>query len=182
MSSFVAELDFGLGGRSFGRDMVTRTKLDRIDIKILTELQRHGNITNANLADAVGLSPSPCLQRVKRLEAAGYITGYGAFLNLAKLTDTVTVFTEITLQDHRREDFVRFEANIRDIEEIVECHMVSGGYDYLIKSTVRNVGHYQEVIDRMLDLNLSIAKYFSYVVIRSPFVKQEAPLNRLLEE
>ncbi len=64
----------------------TRQKLDRIDIKILAELQKNGNITNANLANAVGLSPSPCLQRVKRLESSGIISGYGVHLNLAKLT------------------------------------------------------------------------------------------------
>jgi DNA-binding Lrp family transcriptional regulator len=75
-------------------------------------------MTNANLASAVGLSASPCLQRVKRLEAAGIISGYGAHLNLAKLTSTVTVFTEIMLHDHRRDDFTRFEANLRDFDEI----------------------------------------------------------------
>src|ERR687885_2395762 len=102
-------------------------KLDRIDINILVQLQKDGRATNVNLAEAVGLSPSPCLQRVKRLEAAGYITGYGAHLNLAKLTDSVTVFTEVTLSDHRREDFVKFESSIRNVDEILECHLVSGG-------------------------------------------------------
>ena len=68
-------------------------KLDRIDINILVELQKDGRITNVSLADAVGLSASPCLQRVKRLEAAGYISGYNAHLNLAKITESVTVFT-----------------------------------------------------------------------------------------
>jgi DNA-binding Lrp family transcriptional regulator len=86
-------------------------------------------MTNANLAEAVGLSASPCLQRVKRLESAGYITGYGAQINLAKLTESVSVFTEITLVDHRKEDFVKFEANMRNVDELMECHLVSGGYD-----------------------------------------------------
>jgi hypothetical protein len=82
-------------------------KLDRIDLNILVQLQKDGRMTNANLAEAVGLSASPCLQRVKRLEAAGYIRGYGAQINLAKLTESITVFTEITLVDHRKEDFVK---------------------------------------------------------------------------
>jgi DNA-binding Lrp family transcriptional regulator len=155
-----------------------RQKLDRTDIKILAELQRNGNMTNASLASAVGLSASPCLQRVKRLEAAGIISGYGVHLNLTKLTSTVTVFTEIMLRDHRREDFTRFEANLRDFEEITECHLVSGGYDYLLK----NIGHYQEVIETLLDRNLGIEKYFSYIVIRSPFVKQTVPLDKLLSD
>lgn len=162
--------------------MSNRPKLDRIDIKILAELQRNGNITNANLAAAVGLSASPCLQRVKRLESAGVISGYGAHVNVAKLTSTVSVFTEIMLHDHRREDFVRFEANLRDFEEITECHLVSGGYDYLLKFVVKDIGHYQEVIERLLDRNLGIEKYFSYIVIRSPFLKHGVPLEKLLAD
>lgn len=162
--------------------MSNRPKLDRIDIKILAELQRNGNITNANLAAAVGLSASPCLQRVKRLEAAGVISGYGAHLNVSKLTSTVSVFTEIMLHDHRREDFVRFEANLRDFDEITECHLVSGGYDYLLKFVVKDIGHYQDVIERLLDRNLGIEKYFSYIVIRSPFVKHGVPLETLLAD
>ena len=162
--------------------MSIRQKLDRIDVKILAELQKNGNITNANLAIAVGLSPSPCLQRVKRLESSGIISGYGAHLNLSKLTSTVTVFTEVMLKDHRREDFIRFEANARELEEIIECHLVSGGYDYLLKFLVGNIGHYQETVEKLLDLNLGIEKYFSYIVIRSPFVKHTVPLDRLLSE
>src|SRR5258707_3481329 len=102
-----------------------------------------GSMTNANLADAVGLSASPCLQRVKRLEASGYITGYGAQVNLAKLTESITVFTEITLVDHRKEDFVRFEANLRNIEELMECHLVSGGRQYLMRFVRHSINHYQ---------------------------------------
>lgn len=162
--------------------MSNRLKLDRIDIKILSELQRNGNITNANLAVAVGLSASPCLQRVKRLEATGVISGYGAHVNVGKLTNAVSVFTEIMLHDHRREDFVRFEANVRDFDEITECHLVSGGYDYLLKFIVKDIGHYQEVVEQLLDRNLGIEKYFSYIVIRSPFVKHGAPLDKLLTD
>jgi len=87
-------------------------------------------------------------------------------VNVAKVTSIVSVFTEIMLHDHRREDFVRFEANVRDFDEITECHLVSGGYDYLLKFVVKDIGHYQEVIERLLDRNLGIEKYFSYIVIR----------------
>ena len=99
--------------------MATAFKLDRIDLRILAQLQKNGRITNVDLADAVALSPSPCLIRVKRLEKAGYISGYGAHLRLEKLGDTLTVFTEITLNDHHREDFVRFETAIREVDEIL---------------------------------------------------------------
>jgi DNA-binding Lrp family transcriptional regulator len=155
------------------------TKLDRLDLRILCQLQQNGRITNVDLADAVGLSPSPCLIRVKRLEQAGYISGYGAQIRLEKLGDTLTVFTEVTLADHRREDFVRFESYIRGIDEIIECHLVSGGYDYLLKFTTRGVNHYQSVVEDLLERNIGIEKYFSYIVIKSPFIKQHYPIERL---
>jgi len=156
-------------------------KLDRIDLNILVQLQKDGRMTNANLADAVGLSASPCLQRVKRLESGGYITGYGAQINLAKLTENITVFTEITLVDHRREDFIRFEANLRNVDELMECHLVSGGYDYLLRFVSRSVNHYQERMENLLERNIGIEKYFSYIVLKSPIVKNVLPLKTLLD-
>ncbi len=154
-------------------------KLDRIDIRILGHLQKNGRTTNVDLADSVGLSPSPCLIRVKRLEKAGYITGYGAQLQLEKLGSVQVVFTQVTLSDHRREDFAKFEASIRNVDEIVECHLVSGGYDYLLRFLTRGVNHYQEVIEDLLERNIGIAKYFSYIVIKSPFIKTHCPIERL---
>jgi DNA-binding Lrp family transcriptional regulator len=160
--------------------MAASPKLDRIDVNILAQLQKDGRMTNVSLADAVGLSPSPCLQRVKRLEAAGYIAGYGAHINIGKLADTVTVFTEVTLSDHRREDFIKFESSVRTIEEILECHLVSGGYDYLVRFIVRNIAHYQELMESILDRSIGVEKYFSYIVIKSPIVKNALPLRTLL--
>ena len=95
-------------------------ELDRIDINILSQLQRNGRITNIDLAKAVALSPSPCLLRVKRLEEAGYILSYNARIDLAKLGETITVFPEVTLNDHHREDFIKFETSIRTIDEVIE--------------------------------------------------------------
>ncbi len=160
----------------------TDFKCDRLDLRILAQLQKNGRMTNVDLADAVGLSPSPCLARVKRLEQAGYIAGYGAHLRLEKLGDTLTVFTEITLSDHHRGDFVRFETAIRDVDEIIECHIVSGGYDYLLRFLTRGVNHYQEVIEGLIDRNIGIAKYFSYIVIKSPFIKTHSPIERLFPD
>ncbi|MFJ4454730.1 Lrp/AsnC family transcriptional regulator [Pseudomonas sp. NPDC089392] len=155
-------------------------KLDRIDINILVELQKDGRMTNVSLADAVGLSASPCLQRVKRLEAAGFISSYKAHLNLAKITESVSVFTEVSLSDHKREDFAKFESNIRLVDEVLECHLISGGYDYLVRFMTRSIQHYQEVIEELLDRNIGIAKYFSYIVIKSPVMKEGVPLRKLL--
>ncbi|MEM5433560.1 Lrp/AsnC family transcriptional regulator [Cupriavidus oxalaticus] len=160
--------------------MLDTPKLDRIDISILSHLQRNGRTTNVDLADAVGLSPSPCLIRVKRLEKAGYIGGYGAQVRLEKLGTMQIVFTQVTLSDHRREDFARFEAAIRDIDEIVECHLVSGGFDYMLKFVTCGVAHYQSIVEDVLRQNVNIEKYFSYIVIKSSFVKGYYPIAKLL--
>ena len=156
-------------------------KVDRLDLRILAQLQKNGRMTNVDLADAVGLSPSPCLIRVKRLEQAGYISGYSAQLRLEKLGDTLTVFTEVTLTDHHREDFIRFETAIREVDEILECHLVSGGYDYLLRFLTRGVNHYQQVIEGLLERNIGIEKYFSYIVIKTPFIKNFYPIERLIQ-
>ena len=162
--------------------MTEAFKVDRLDLRILTQLQKNGRMTNVDVADAVGLSPSPCLIRVKRLEQAGYIAGYGAHLRLEKLGDTLTVFTEVTLSDHHREDFTRFEAAIREVDEILECHLVSGGYDYLVKFVTRGLTHYQSVMEALLERNIGIAKYFSYVVLKTAIQKADLPLDVLFGE
>ncbi|CAG8999745.1 MAG: Leucine-responsive regulatory protein [Candidatus Celerinatantimonas neptuna] len=156
-------------------------RLDRIDINILTQLQKNGRMTNVKLADAVGLSASPCLQRVKRLERSGFIQNYKAFLNLAKIAEYVTVYTEVYINGHKREDFIKFENSMKKVDEVMECHLISGGYDYLVRFVTRNIAHYQEVIEGLVDSNIGISKYFSYIVIKSPVVKEDMPLQILIE-
>ena len=157
-------------------------KLDRTDIKILYELQKNGRITNVELADLVHLSPSPCLMRVKRLQAEGYIEGYSAQINLGKLGQTLTVFTEITLKNHRQVDFARFLAVVDKIDQVIECHLVSGGYDYLMKFVTAGIGEYQTIMERLTDMDIGIDKYFSFVVLKSPIVKTHLPLDTMFEE
>lgn len=159
--------------------MMPAPRLDRIDLKILAKLQQEGRITNVELAVAVGLSPSPCLTRVKRLEKTGYITAYGARVNFNMLGEFLTVFTEVTLGEHRQGDHSRFESRIAKISEIVECHVVSGGYDYLLKFVARGVSHYQSIIEGMIASDYGIEKYFSYIVIKSPFIKHQLPIQDL---
>lgn len=157
-------------------------KLDRIDIRILHELQKNGRLTNVELADLVHLSPSPCLMRVKKLQQSGYITGYSAHIDLAKLGPTVTVFTEITLSNHRQNDFSRFQQAIEKVDEAIECHLISGGYDYLLKFVTASISDYQELMERLLEAEIGIDKYFSFIVMKSPFVKHHLPLRTLFPE
>ncbi|ABL73017.1 MULTISPECIES: Lrp/AsnC family transcriptional regulator [Paracoccus] len=156
-------------------------KLDRIDIRILHELQKNGRITNVELAELVHLSPSPCLMRVKKLQKSGYITGYSAQIDIAKLGPTLTVFTEITLKNHRQIDFSRFQQAIEKIEEAIECHLISGGYDYLVKFVTAGISDYQSIMERLIDAEVGIDKYFSFVVIKTPFAKSHLPLRTLFD-
>jgi DNA-binding Lrp family transcriptional regulator len=151
--------------------MINLPKLDRIDINILAELQLSGRMTNAVLAERVGLSPSPCLARVRRLEVAGFISGYSAIINLAKIGSSQIVFTSVTLGDHRRADFQKFERKIALYDELVECHLVSGGFDYLLKFVVAGIAEYQAMMEEVLESNIGVSKYFSYIVIKSPVVR-----------
>lgn len=155
------------------------TKLDRIDIKILNELQKNGRISNVELAELVNLSPSPCLMRVKKLQAEGYIQGYSAQIDVSKLGQTLTVFTEITLRNHRHTDFARFLSVVEKTDQIIECHLVSGGYDYLLKFVTAGIEEYQTIMERLTDMDIGIDKYFSFVVLKSPIVKAHMPLTSL---
>jgi DNA-binding Lrp family transcriptional regulator len=156
-------------------------KLDRIDIKILHQLQKNGRITNVELAELVNLSPSPCLMWVKKLQAEGYIEGYTAQINVSKLGQTLTIFTEVTLKNHRQVDFARFLAAVKKIEQLLECHLVSGGYDYMLKFVTSGVGEYQEIMEKLTDMDIGIDKYFSYVVLKSPIVRAHMPLTTLFQ-
>src|SRR5215217_5885286 len=154
-------------------------KLDKIDIKILSELQKNGRISNVELADRVHLSPSPCLMRVKKLQAEGFITGYSAQIDVSRLGQTLTVFTEITLRNHRQNDFARFLSTIEKIDSVVECHLVSGGYDYLVKFVTPGITEYQMIMERLVEMDIGIDKFFSFVVLKSPIVKVHLPLDAI---
>ena len=157
-------------------------KLDRLDISILAKLQQSGRITNVELADSVGLSASPCLKRVKQLENQGFIESYSANINISKLLSPTIVFTEFTLTKHESYHFNVFEQGIQKVEEITECHLISGGYDYLVKFFCASVAHYQKVVESILESDLGIERYFSYIVIKSPINNRKIKLDQLIKE
>ena len=162
--------------------MNDRHGLDAADIRILSAVQKHGQISKTKLAEIVNLSPSPCLMRVKKLQKAGYITGYSAQIDLAKLGDTLTVFTEFTLKNHRQIDFARFQEALEKVDSCVECHLVSGGYDYLAKFITASISDYQTILEGLIDREVGIDKYFGFVVMKTPFSKTHIPLTRLFED
>lgn len=137
--------------------------LDRIDNNILKTLQLDGRITNVELAKKVNLSASPCLDRVKRLENEGYIKRYGAFLDAAKLDFGMTAFIQVTLDRTTEDVFKLFKLEVVKIKEVVECHLVAGGYDYLLKIRFANMGRYRLILEDVARLP-SISQTHTYIV------------------
>jgi len=153
--------------RSPHRAAMRNAKPDAIDLRILSVLQDEGRLTKAALAERVGLSPTPCWERLRRLEKAGYIRGYRADIAIENLAPLTTVLVEVTLKQHRYQDFELFERHIKRIDEIVECYATGGGIDYLLKVVVRDVDAYQRLIDELLVAGIGIDRYFTYIVTRA---------------
>ncbi len=157
-------------------------KLDAIDLRILDAIQRDGRITKLALAEKAGLSPTPCWMRLRKLEKAGIISGYHAHVALRRVAPVASVMVELTLANHRQADFDRFERAVRDIPEIVCCWSVGGGVDYILKIVAADIDAYQRLIDLLLDRELGISRYFTYIVTKT--VKEEAvlPVSLLMAE
>ena len=155
-------------------------KLDATDIRILEAIQGDGRITKLALAEKVGLSPTPCWMRLRKLEKAGIVSGYHAHLNLRKIAPVTTVLMEVTLANHRQADFDRFERVIAALPEVVGCWSVGGGIDYMLKVMSPDIDTYQRFVDGLLDREIGIERYFTYIVTKT--VKDEAaqPLAGLL--
>ncbi|MDO6444840.1 winged helix-turn-helix transcriptional regulator [Colwellia sp. 1_MG-2023] len=148
----------------------TRT-LDRIDLTILDTLQKDGRISNTDLAKKVNLSASPCLERMKRLEKEGYINRYGAFLNANKLGFGMKAFVQVTLDRTTGDVFNDFRKEVVKIEEVAECHLVAGGFDYLIKVLFNNIEDYREILSEIVNLP-AVSHTHTYIVTEN--VKQDA--------
>ncbi|TIP79362.1 MAG: Lrp/AsnC family transcriptional regulator, partial [Mesorhizobium sp.] len=141
---------------------------------ILDAVQRDGRITKLALADKVGLSPTPCWMRLRKLEKAGIVSGYHAKVAMRAVAPVATVLMEVTLASHRQADFDRFERVIRDVPEIVACWSVGGGVDYLLKVMARDIDAYQRLVDALLEREIGIDRYFTYIVTKT--VKEEVAL------
>ena len=127
--------------------------MDAIDKRILRALARKGRLTNAELAEEVGLSASPCWTRVRRLEQAGVIRGYAAILDQAALGLPDTVFIEVMMERHDEDSLRRFEEAVQAIPEVLECHLVTGEYDFMIKAAVGGTVGYERLLrDRLYRL------------------------------
>ena len=141
-------------------------QLDARDLDILRVLSTDGRITKTALAARVGLSPTPCWERLKKLEKAGLIERYRAEINLRKLGPHITVFVAAELSDHTSASFKAFEGAMQRYDEVLACWALGGGFDYILQIVTRDIDAYQRLIDEMLDARIGLARYFTYVVTK----------------
>lgn len=145
---------------------ISKIALDAADIRILSALQKHGQISKTQLADLVGLSSTPCWTRLTRLKAAGLVRGYHADIALDRVGDFTQVIVTVALTHHRKSDFARFEDFIRKLDEITECIATGGGMDYVLKVYSSSLSAFQDTMDCLLAADLGIDRYMTYIVTR----------------
>ncbi len=151
--------------------------LDRYDQMILETLQKHGRISNQELADAINLSPSPCLRRVRQLEEAGFIDGYVALLNARQLGLTLVSFIQISMDKHTPELLDNFEKTVGSYPEVLECHLITGqSADYLLKVIVKDMDAYQQFLLQKLTRIDGVSGVHSSFVLKSPVDKTALPV------
>jgi Lrp/AsnC family leucine-responsive transcriptional regulator len=150
--------------------------LDRIDRRILECLQNDGRISNVQLARKVNLTPTPCIERVKRLERQGFILGYTAILNPELVNASLLVFVEIDLSHKSPDAFKKFREEARKLPEIMECHLVSGNFDYLIKARVSDMKTYRKLLGEKILSLPGVNGSRSYVVMEEVKETPNLPL------
>ncbi len=148
--------------------------LDDRDIAILRELQANARISNAELSRRVHLSATPCMERVRRLEREGYIDRYVTLLNPERLNAGLLVFVELTLERTTEEAFASFAEAIQQMPEVLECHMVAGGFDYLLKIRVGDMSDYRRMLGEALVAIPGVSQTHTYVVMEQ--VKESVAL------
>ncbi|MCE2509721.1 MAG: Lrp/AsnC family transcriptional regulator [Alphaproteobacteria bacterium] len=156
---------------------MARVKLDRIDRQILRDLQTDGRMTNVELAKRVGISPPPCLRRVRALEKAGYIRGYHADVDAEQLGFGVTVFAQVGLNSQAESDLEAFEAMVGSWPEVSECHMLAGETDFLLKIFAEDWDSYQRFLTTRLTPAPNVGHVKSALAIRSSKYTPGVPID-----
>ena len=153
--------------------MRDRQGLDPTDIRILSAVQQHGQLSKTKLAELVNLSATPCWARLTRLREAGYIRGYHADIALERVVDATRVVVTVSLTHHRKADFDRFETYIKSIDEITNCVATGGGIDYVMTVICPSLSAFQALMEDLLSAGLAIDRYMTYFATR--LIKAEQP-------
>ncbi len=151
--------------------------LDKIDRRLLAELQAEGRVTNVDLASRVGLTAPPCLRRVRALEDSGVIRGYHADLDPSKLGFAITVFAMVSLRSQAEEDLRAFENHIKALPEVRECHMLNGEIDFILKIVSRDLQSFQEFLTSHLTPAPNVASVKTSLTIRTAKHEPGVPLE-----
>ena len=154
--------------------------LDKIDTQLLAILQKNSNRTTKSIAEELGMSTSPIFERIKKLEKEGYIEKYVAVLNNKKIGLKLSVFIGITLQGHTRSYLEKFVKEINNFPEVVECHRVSGNFDYLLKLVVEDIEAYETFIISKLTLLPYLGNVQSLIALSTSKETNEIDLSRVL--
>ena len=157
--------------------MPKQFELSLMDKKILRELQKKGRITFSELANRVGLSTSPCLERVKKMEREGVISGYTALLNPKYLKADLVVFVQIRLARTSQDIFEEFKTAAATLDEVQECYLVSGNFDYLIKARVEDMDAYRKFLGETLLTLPGVLESTSYVVMEQVKETMNVPIS-----
>jgi DNA-binding Lrp family transcriptional regulator len=150
---------------------------DKIDRRLLSELQAEGRITNVELAKRVGLTAPPCLRRMRALEDAGVIRGYHAELDAAKLGFSITVFAMVSLKSQAEADLRAFEDHMKALPEVRECHMLNGEIDFILKIVSRDLQSFQEFLTSKLTPAPNVASVKTSLTIRTAKQLPGVPLD-----
>ena len=156
---------------------MTVPKLGRIDLNILRILQKDGRISYTDLAKQVGLSVTPCIERVKRLERENYILNYGARVSAQKLNQSLVVFVQIRLNHTSQKNFEEFRRSVMDLENVQSCFLVSGNYDYLLKTRVADMASYRELLGHRILKLPAVQESTSYVVMEELKDTMDLPIS-----
>lgn len=157
---------FGSTGNSL-KEYTAMLDLDATDRRILTVLQKEGRVTNAELSERINLSPSACHRRVQRLEEEGFIAGYVALLDARRMGRPTTVFVEITLQGQADDLLDRFEKEVARVPDILECHLMAGSADYLLKIIAQDTEDFARIHRRYLARLPGVAQMQSSFALRT---------------
>ena len=154
-------------------------RLDRIDVRILDVLQQDGRLSNQELAERVGLSPSPCLRRVKRLERDGVIQRYAAVVDQSKVGIPVSVFVSVKLERQREDDMERFEQAIANYREVVECYLMTGSRDYLLRVVTGDLTAYERFLKDTITRIEGVASIESSFALNQVKFANALPISEL---
>jgi DNA-binding Lrp family transcriptional regulator len=154
-----------------------RVKLDKIDKKILKDLQENGRITNVELADRAGISAPPCLRRVRALEDTGFILGYHAHLDHAKMGYAVTIYAQVGLESQNESDLKKFEKLIAEWDNVRECHMLAGDTDFLLKIVAADWDEYQRFLTEKLTASPNVSSVKSSLAIKMTKYTPGVPID-----